>query len=156
MPSILCQMTCLSLHLASRRTAAQLPHACQQTGELVHTAWVVPNPPPPTCTQHILVHFQMHMATMNTMGWANAIQDIRSNMTQVPVCACVTAADSSAWCVRAKLTLMKGSRPILCVGEMNCLTKVPKVELMPVRTTIASTSSLGSSAFHTCQPRDCV
>jgi len=53
-------------------------------------------PPPPTCTQHILVRFQMHMATMNTMGWANAIQDIRSNMTQVLVCALVTAADSSA------------------------------------------------------------
>ena len=88
--------------------------------------------------------------------WANDIQDICSNVPQLPVCALVTAADSSALCVRAKLTLMKWSCPGLCVGEMNCLTRVPKVELMPVRTTIASTSSLGSSAFHTCQPRDCV
>ena len=81
---------------------------------------------------------------------------MRLYMTKLPVSAHVTAADSSAWFVHAKLTLMKGSCPGLCVGEMNCLTRVPKVELMPVRTTIASTSSLASSAFHTCRPRDCI
>ncbi len=47
------------------------------------------------------------------------------------------------------LTNMNGSLLGTMVGAMSCLIIVPTVELMPVRTTIASTSSSGSSAFHT-------
>ena len=52
---------------------------------------------------------------------------------------------------RGGLTLMKGSFWLASLeGVASCLTILPTWVLSPVRHTMASTSSSGSTAFHTC------
>ena len=147
---LLCLYDCLVIFATSNMKLNSCYAAVAQGNPMV------PKPKPMSQMHHILVQDveQYGCLEVSAMEGMNAQMYSGSFLGCHMHDLCLNRLMSLHQTVQAhpcKLTAMKGScrRPMACAGAMTWRSMLPMVVCNPIRTTMASTSSLDCSSFHT-------